>query len=93
MNENEKTSQASPETRKTRLENDIEHHESKLYYLDVELMELRHKVTALEGQRRNLVSYLNEVQHKLDDVTRLVELETEVAGLRSQLAVKNGVED
>lgn len=93
MNEDEKTPQASAQTRKTWLENDIEHHESKLYHLDAELVELRRKVTAMEGQRRNLVSYLNEAQHKLDDVTRLVELETEVASLRSQLAVKNGVED
>lgn len=93
MNEDEKTPQASAQTRKTWLENDIKHHESKLYHLDAELVELRRKVTAMEGQRRNLVSYLNEAQHKLDDVTRLVELETEVASLRSQLAVKNGVED
>ncbi len=88
MNEDEKTPQADVVTRVEWLEGDIENHESKLERLDEELAHLRTRIGDVERQRRNLLSYLNEAHHKLSDLRRIVELETEVASLRLKLPVE-----
>lgn len=85
MDDNEKTPQASAETRKTWLENDIENHELKLDHLDEEIVQVDSRLKDLRRQRANLVSYLNEARHKLDDVTRLVDLEMENQVLRREV--------
>ena len=93
VNEDEKVPQASSEVRKVHLENDLERHETKLYHLDEDIVQAESRLKDLKRQRQGLVSHLDEVKRKLQDVTRLVELETEVASLRNQLAVQNGVKD
>lgn len=87
MNEDEKTPQASAQTRKTWLENDLENHTRKLDYLDEEIVQAESTLQNLRRQRQGLLSHVNEVRHKLEDVERIVELEAEIASLRSQLPV------
>lgn len=85
MNEDEKTPQASPTTRKTWLENDLDHHLVKLERLDEEIVQAESKLQNLRRQRQGLLSHVNEVRRKLDDVTKLVDLEAENEVLRREV--------
>lgn len=91
VNEDEKTPQASAQTRKTWLENDLENHTLKLDHLDEEIVQAESKLQNLRRQRQGLLSHVNEVRHKLDDVTKLVDLEMENEVLRREVeSLRNG---